>query len=219
METPALLNRHSLARSVVRTLHKGGSGKADLFLVDDGKRPFVWKDFGGKQRWTRFLGRIQIAREAAAYRWLEGVEGVPRLLGRPDPWSIAVEFVGDRRLADAPDVDPERLLFALRDLLSRVHARGVVHNDLRSRENLVLGPSGRIYMVDFAGAIRLKPGSWQHRFWFPILVSTDEAAYLRWKERLAPDTLSPEERASLVRFGRRRALWPFNRKGRRAGRP
>ena len=220
--TPAhrpALDREALSGAVVRILHQGGPNKADLVLVDVGEGPFVLKDFGRKGPWTRLLGRLQIAREVAAYRWLDGVAGVPRFLGRPDPWSLAIEYVRGLRLADASGVDVPRVLEALRDLLDRVHGRGVVHNDLRSRENLLLDPSGGLHVVDFAGAVRLRPGSWLHRSLFSILAHTDEAAFLRWKERLAPETLDAGERDFLARFARRRALWPFNRKRRRDATP
>lgn len=175
------------------------------------------KDFSAKGRLTRWLGRFLVSRESAAYRALSGVEGVPRFLGRVDPWSFAIEFVEGERLADAAIPNARETLARLRALLDALHRRGVVHNDLRSRENLLVDRSGRLFVVDFAGALRLEPGGWPYRRLFPTLKAADDAAYLRWKERLAPGTLTAEERAAARRFARVRALWPFNRK-RRKGR-
>lgn len=215
---PEALSRERIARGEVRVLHRGGRDKADLLLVDVGDGPFVLKDFSAKGRLTRWLGRIQISRESAAYRALAGVEGVPRFLGRVDPWSLAIEYVEGERLADAPIRDASVVLARLRALIDRIHERGVVHNDLRSRENLLVDRARRLFVVDLAGALRLKPGGFAHRFLFPLLETADEAAYLRWKERLAPGAFTAEERAAARRFARFRALWPFNRKRRKGGR-
>lgn len=215
MRTLEALTRERIPEATLRVLHQGGPDKADLLLLDLGEGPFVLKDFAGKGRWTRALGRIQISREAAAYGWLEGVAGVPRLLGILDRHALAIEHVDGERLADAPIEDAAEVLGRLRELVDRLHARGVVHNDLRSRENLLVDGGGRLFVVDLAGALRLRPGGILHRLLFPALSAADEAAYLRWKERLAPGTFTPEERARLRRFARFRRLWPFNRKRRR----
>jgi tRNA A-37 threonylcarbamoyl transferase component Bud32 len=212
---PGAPSRERIAQGDVRVLHRGGRDKADLLLVDLGDGPFVLKDFSAKRRLARWLGRIQVARESAAYRWLAGVEGVPGFFGRVDPWSLAIEYVEGERLADAPISDAESVLVRLRALIDRLHERGVVHNDLRSRENLLLDRSGRIFVVDLAGALRLRPRGFAHRVLFRVLEAADEAAYLRWKERLAPASVTAEERAAARRFARLRALWPFNRKRRK----
>lgn len=212
---PEALSRERIARGTVRVLHRGGREKADLLLVDVGEGPFVLKDFSAKGWFTRWLGRIQISRESAAYRALAGVEGVPRFLGRVDPWCLAIEYVEGERLADAPIPDANVVLARLRAVIDRLHERGVVHNDLRSRENLLVDRARRLVVVDLAGALRLKPGGFAHRLLFPLLETADEAAYLRWKERLAPGAFTAEERAAARRFARIRALWPFNRKRRK----
>ncbi len=173
------------------------------------------KDFSAKGPLARWLGRIQIARESAAYRLLAGVEGVPRFLGRVDPWSLAIEYVEGERLADAPIPDANDVLARLRSLIDRLHERGVVHNDLRSRENLLVDRARRLFVVDLAGALFLKPGGIAHRLFFPFLEVADEAAYLRWKGRLAPGAFTADERAADRRFARLRVLWPFNRKPRK----
>lgn len=215
---PGALSRERIAGGAVRILHRGGRDKADLLLVDLGQGPFVLKDFSAKGTLTRWLGRIQVARESAAYRRLAGVEGVPRFLGRVDPWSLAIEYVEGERLPDAPIPNAGEILARLRALLDGLHRRGVVHNDLRSRENLLVDRGGRLFVVDLAGALHLEPGGWAHRMLFPALQAADEAAYLRWKERLAPGTLTSGERAAARRFARVRAFWPFNRKRRKDGR-
>ena len=188
-----------------------------LVVAVDGGSVIV-KDFAGRGRFVRRLGRLQIRREAAAYRWLHGVTGVPAFVGRVDPFALAIERIDGEQLAFAslrPE-DRPRLVAELRAILDAIHARGVVHNDLRGRENVLLRRDGRLAVVDFAGAMRLRPGGIAHRMFFHLLAITDEAAFLKWKGLIAPGSYTGEDQAFLRRFERWRALWPFNLKRRKA---
>jgi predicted Ser/Thr protein kinase len=211
--------REEIERSTVGFLKKGAAEKADLRLVDTGGKVVVVKDFAEKPWWGRLLGRVQIRREAAAYRWLEGEPGIPRLIGRVDALAIAIERVEGEQLAFAASRVSEgaRHLAKLRALIDRLHARGVVHNDLRGRENVLLRGDGEIVVVDLAGALRLRPGGLAHRVFFDLFALADETAFLKWKDLLAPGPYTLTEQAYLARHRRWRALWPFNRKRARAG--
>ena len=74
--------RADLEGGDVRTLQSGGRTKADLLVVDLGHGPLVVKDFRHKPTWVRWIGRLQIARECKAYRWLGPMPGLPRFAGR-----------------------------------------------------------------------------------------------------------------------------------------
>lgn len=197
---------------------RGVGGKADVLVVDAGDGPMIVKDFAPRAAWARLLGAIQIAREARAYRHLQGVEGVPRLIGTIDRCALAIERIPGERLAFAtlPPGRGSALVATLRRILDGIHARGVVHNDLRGRENVLLRDDGSLAIVDFAGAMRLAPGGLMHRLVFAKLAVADEAAFLKWKGMLAPGTYTPDELRALARFERWRALWPFNPKRRKA---
>ena len=178
----------------------------------------IVKDFAGRSPWVRRLGRLQIRREAAAYRRLEGVFGVPAFVGRIDPLALAIERIDGERLAFAaiaPEEGPRHVL-ELRAILDAIHARGVVHNDLRGRENVLLRRDGGLAVIDFAGAMYLRPGGIAHRLFFRLLSVADEAAFLKWKGMIAPGSYTREDEAFLRRFERWRALWPFNPKRRKA---
>lgn len=206
--------RDEIAGATVEIMLKGGSTKADLLVVDIGEGPMVVKDFAGKAWWVRLLGRIQISREYHAYRWLDGMSGVPALIGRVDRLAIAIAQVEGRRLAYAPETRDrgEEFVVKLRTLIDRMHGRGLAHLDLRGRENLLLRPDGELVIVDLAGAQWLRPGSLAHRLFFPILAYPDETAFVKWKEMLTPGKLTPKERALAKRFDRLRPFWPFNKK-------
>ena len=178
--------------------------------MDLGEGPLVVKDFASKPWPWRLLGRLQVGREAAAYRHLEGEPGIPRFLGRVDAHAIAIERIEGHRLAFAPDRFERGAWYVagLREIVARMHARGLVHNDLRGRENVLVRADGSLVVVDLAGALRLDP---RGRL-FRLFAAADEAALLKWKALLAPGTFTPEEAAFLERFARWRRLWPFNRK-------
>jgi serine/threonine protein kinase len=211
------LRREELAGAIVGVIKQGGPWKADLVLADLGGGPVVVKDFAGKSPLTRWLGRIQIAREAGAYRWLAGAEGIPTFVGRIDEYALAIEWVDGEELSQASGARGRELELVdrLRAIVRGFHARGLVHNDLRGRENVLLTKSGDLRVVDFAGALRLRPGGVLHRLLGRPLGLADESAVLRWKERLAPESLTLQEREFLERYKRYRWLWPFNRKRRR----
>ncbi|GAB4368348.1 MAG: hypothetical protein Kow0062_01450 [Acidobacteriota bacterium] len=209
------LTRDVLEAGRVDDLVRGGWTKADLWRArtPDG-RLVVVKDFAAKSALIRLWGRLQVSREVAALEALAGVDGVPRVLARPDAWALVLEYIDGtelRLLAGRPDLP--RLLAGLRAVIDRTHARGVIHNDLRGRENvLVEHGSDRVVVIDWAGAVRLPPGTLRHRILFPLLRLVDEGAFLKWKRMMLPESLTERDRRFLARFEAVRRLWPFNRK-------
>jgi serine/threonine protein kinase len=189
-----------------------------VLVVDVDGGSVIVKDFAPRGRWVRGLGRLQIRREAEAYRWLAGVVGVPAFVGRVDPLALAIEWIDGERLAFASlrPGEGSRCVVALRAILDAIHERGVIHNDLRGRENVLLRRDGGLAVVDFAGAIRLRPGGLAHRLFFRLFAVADEAAFLKWKGMIAPGSYTAEDEAFLRRFERWRVWWPFNPKRRKA---
>jgi hypothetical protein len=214
-----LPRRIDLDGAGVETIHAGRSVKARLLRLDLGEGPMVVKDFGDKSWWVRLIGRLQIRMEQRAYRRLEGVEGVPRFFGRVGPYALAIEYVDGRPLGMLPDLTrdgPERFR-RLMLIVSEIHVRGVVHWDLRARRNVLIRSDGRIFVVDFAGAMSFRPGGWPHRLLFRRFRSTDDSAILKWKQILEAGPLTEQENAFVQRHRRWRRWWIFNRKG--GGRP
>ena len=215
---PRCPTRGEIDSGVSAVVVRGVGAKADVVVVDVDGGSVIVKDFAGRAPWMRVLGRVQLRREAAAYRWLEGVSGVPAFVGRIDAWALAIERIEGERLAFAELAaeDGLRHLAQLRSILDAIHARGVVHNDLRGRENVLLRRDGGLAVIDFAAAIRLRPGGIAHRLFFRLFAATDEAAFLKWKGMIAPGSYTPTDEAFLRRFERWRRLWPFNPKRRKA---
>jgi hypothetical protein len=210
-------SRGDLEASPCRIFHQGGPTKADLLEVELPDGAVIVKDFSGKRWWVRWLGRLQIRREYRAYRWLGAIRGIPRLLGLVDAHALAIEKVEGEQLALAGNryTEADSHLRRLRECLDRIHDAGVAHMDFRGRENVLVRPDGQIVVVDFAGAVCLRPGGLAHRILFRWLVIPDETGYLKWKVLLRPDSITPEEKRFIEKTGRLRKLWIFNPKKRK----
>lgn len=194
---------------------RGGPTKADLWTaaLPDG-RVVVVKDFAAKAWPIRVWGRLQVAREVRFLALLQDLPEVPRLVGRVGKEAFAMERIeGEPLYLRPPGAQWRPQLAALRRALDAVHARGVVHNDLRGRENVHLRLDGSIVILDWAGAARLVPGGIAHRALFPSWKMIDDAAFVKWKQMLDPDSLTDGDRDLVRRFRAWRRLWPFNRKG------
>jgi predicted Ser/Thr protein kinase len=152
----------------------------------DGQR-LVVKDFAPRGPLVRaFLGPRIAAREARAYQALEGHPAVPRFLGWIDPLAFAVEYRPgqrmSRRLATAL---PAEFLPRLEVALREMHARGVVHLDLRHRSNLLLAEDGSPVLIDFGSAVCFRPGGLGARLLLPLLARVDLGALAKWRRKLA----------------------------------
>jgi hypothetical protein len=201
-------------------LVRGGAWKADLWTAAlPGGFRVVVKDFRAKSRLARLWGRIQVRREARTLRLLEGRHAVPRLISSPGRHTLVLEFKEGVPISRSGGRG-RAAVRAMRAALDAVQEIGIVHNDLRGRDNVLVGAPGRgVVLVDWAGAVHLPPGTLRHRLLFGCLRLVDEAGYLKWKSALDPGALSRAEERFLARFDRVRWLWPFNRKrrSRRAG--
>ena len=196
----------------------GGPTKVDLLTLDLGDGPMVIKDFGRKAWWVRLIGRVQIRREWQAYRWLGSVPGIPGLIGRIDPYALAVEKIDGQPLGLSQDRfsrEGGQCFLRLQAILERLHATGLVHWDLRAQDNVIIRPDGELYVVDLAAAFRLRPGGLPHRLLFGLLTGPDRSALLKWKKRLKAGPYTEEEQAFLRRHRLLRDLWIFNRRHRK----
>lgn len=188
--------------------------KARVYRDTREGRPAVVKTFrdGGPLR--RLVGRLLTAREARAYEALAGLPGVPRLLDRPDPHTLVLEWVDGEELGYAPDRERRglRVYPRLVAAVEAIHARGVAHGDLRSRHNVLVTAADTVFVVDFAGAVRADRGGIVGRWLFRRLAAVDRSALLKWKEVLRAGPYSEAEEAALHRFRRWRGVWFLNRK-------
>jgi hypothetical protein len=180
-------------------LLKRGEGMAhpDVWAVPgaDGV-PQVWKSWGRRPALERAtLGRILAAREARALALLAGIDGVPRLLGRPHPWTVAMTLLDAEPLSSKPDPLITREFFDhLWRMIEAMHQRGLTHGDVRLHNILrSRGTPVRPLLIDFTQS--LVPLASVRG----ILRRTDRLKYLQLKARLLPHALSEGEQAELAR--------------------
>ena len=143
-----------------------------------------------------WLGKLGAAYEAAVLRQVDDLDGVPRFRGRPDPWSVAHEFVPgeplhrDSRVSD--DFFPRFL-----ELLRKIHGRGIAYVDLEKARNILCGDDGRPYLIDFQTAFyvprRLLGETTLCRFLRERLQRADLYHAMKHYRRVRPDRLTAEE--------------------------
>lgn len=207
------MNDLGLSRAAAESRRTGAprrrAFKADCWVLDVGGRRVFVKDYARTTwafRWT--LGRLQLRREARAYRALAGLPFVPRCFGRLDGDALLIEQVDgvplthEARARMAPDFF-ERLNAAI----DAVHARGILHNDLRHRRNILVGEDGGPRLVDFASSVYLGGGG-PRRLLLHWLRFLDRSAAIKWKWRHAPKQLTESERGWYRRYLWLRRLWP-----------
>jgi RIO-like serine/threonine protein kinase len=156
-----------------------------LLVETDGGRVVV-KDFAPRKPWVRrWLAPFLLAREERAYQRLEGVEAVPRLIGRVDRNALIIEYrpgvLLSRSLAGRL---PAEFLADLERAIDEMHRRGVVHLDLRHRSNILAGEDGRPVVIDFASALRFDAATISGRALVALFGWIDRRALDKWRVRL-----------------------------------
>lgn len=181
-------SRADLGSRTLSVLNRGSLGNPDVLLVEESGRRVVVKDFAPRAAWVRAtLGRWITAREARAWRALDGHPAVPRFLGAIDALAFAVEYRPGRRMSrELAGSVPEDFLERLSDAVDEMHRRGVAHLDLRHRSNVLVDAEGRPVLIDFGSAMTFRSGSLASRWLLPLLARIDRAALEKWRVRLSP---------------------------------
>lgn len=110
-----------------------------------------------------------------------------------------------------PPADLPPGIFAdLLALVDAMHARGVVHLDLRQRKNVLIDSEGRAALIDFASSMHFSRDGRVFR----LMKLVDRTAVLKLKNRVTPADVTEEEKEALRSFDRMRKFWviKFRRK-------
>jgi hypothetical protein len=163
-----------------------------------------------------WIGKLLTRREVRMYRLLQGMAGVPRLVGTIGRNAFLHEFVPGRPLRRDDHV-PDAFFDQLADMIGKLHARHMAYVDLNKRENVLLGDDGRPYLIDFQIALHLPPTGWRRlrpvQWFLRRFQHGDRYHFLKHKRRLRPDLLTAQERAEVEH------LSPWIRLHRRLTRP
>jgi hypothetical protein len=203
----APLTRRSFLAAPRVLLNRGRYGNATVWRVtgDDGGE-WVVKDFSGcpwPLRWT--LGRWLAGHECRVLQHLQGIAGVPAAPFRLDALALGYRYIPGQPLRLCPRGSCGRDFFErLEALVGAIHARGIVHLDLRNGRNHLVGEDGRPALIDFQSAVatRRLPRRWRR-----ILERVDfSGVYKHWLLH-DPEGLGPEREATLLWQIRNRGWW------------
>jgi predicted Ser/Thr protein kinase len=142
-------------------------------------------------------GLLAIKREQRVYEKLRHIEGVPRSYGLIDGQYLVLQHVEGKSLRDAESSLSDRTRFYddLRATIEAIHRAGVAHGDLKRKDNILVGPEERPYVIDF-GIARLEEDgtSWWSRWLYDWFKQSDYNAWVKLKYRRRFGDLSPADR-------------------------
>ena len=143
------------------------------------------------------LGRMALRSEAETYRRLAGIPGIPRFHGLIDGCLLIEHIDGPSfRRAEESLRDRDRFFALLLETLEAMHTTGVAHGDLKRKDNILVGPGERPYVIDFGIAWRTDADAprWR-RAVFEKVRQMDLNAWVKLKYRRNFDALAPEDAA------------------------
>lgn len=197
-----------IERSTQRLLGKQGPLRPTVRLLRTDGRLHVAKDYRActpLYRWT--VGAWNLRRERAALERLAGLDGFPAIEARVGRWILVMSHLAGKDLGKTKKRRQTPAFFdELMSLVEAMHARGVVHLDLRQRRNILVRPGRHPAILDFGSALCLRPSSRLAR----TLGRIDRSGVLKYKVRANPGGLSRSEARALRKVERRRKLWPFS---------
>jgi RIO-like serine/threonine protein kinase len=187
------LDRQPLKRDLLGTVTRLHDPASQRACVERDTTPATW--------WLRWLARRLAAREARALEALRRIPGVPRI----EAWDghrLRRTWLPGAPMHRSPPASHGYFRDALR-LLRRLHAAGVLHNDLAKEPNWLVTPEGSAALVDFQLAMRPR----RRGRVFRALAYDDLRHLLKHKRRYFPERLTRRQLAILRRRSAISALW------------
>lgn len=169
------------------------SNQGTVLLFDEGGPAYVLKVAMGRGPVLR-LRRATLEREHAAYRLLDGLQGIPRCYGMLENRYLVLDFIRGTPYRDAKILDRDVWFAQLLEIIRGCHARGVAHGDLKNKSNLMSDAEGRPCLIDFGATALYKEGFHpiNHRF-YRFLCQLDLNAWVKHKYHGRFEGLSPED--------------------------
>jgi hypothetical protein len=187
-----------------RRLAGRNSTKADVLLYRLDGLDVAVKDYGPRPFLIRnTVGRFLIRRESHAYAAAAGISGLPSFLGRLGPYSLALQYVDARPLAEDDRPRDDAFFDGLDAVVGELHTRGIALGDLHHGDVLVTAGDD-LYIVDLATAwVAGESAGPVRRAIFRRLCDLDRVAAARMRARWTGG--DPDKAAASV--GRSIAAW------------
>lgn len=176
-----------------RVLARGYQGV--VYLVDGPAGPVIVKKASGRGL-LRAARRVMLRREHAIYQRLAGVAGVPGCRGLKPDGQLMLEFIRGSSLREAqPEpAQRERFFADLLALILALHGAGVAHGDLKRKDNILIGPGNRPYLIDFGTAVAAGPGAGPvRRLLFRQMCRVDLNAWFKLKYQRQGAKMDPAD--------------------------
>lgn len=166
-------------------LSAGYQGSVYLYSAEVAGQPrrYVIKQ-AAHGRFTGWLHRWLLRREARAYAMLAGVPGVPHSSGLLDGEWLVLDYIEGWSLHAARDrlIKPAAFYQRLHDIIRECHAAGVAHGDLKRKDNVLVTADEKPWIIDFGTAV-LRDGGWLERRLFPLVCRMDHNAWIKARYR------------------------------------
>ena len=150
-----------------------------------------------------WIGVWLTRREVRLYRLLQGMPGVPRLIGTVGRNGFLHDYVPGHPLARDEQVS-DTFFDELLAMIAELHAREMAYVDLNKRQNILIGDDGRPYLIDFQISLHLPPIGWRRlrpvRWLLARCQQADRYHCLKHKRRLRPDLLTDSQRTEVERI-------------------
>ncbi len=199
--------REDMARAPMKLLRDGRVANAVVTRVEVGGRFWTVKDFSSRPWWVRtFIAPFLLKRELAILDRLRGVEGVSQESFRIDRTAMAVLFMEGANIGREPARVTPLYLESFEKLLRTMHARGVVHLDVRGTGNVMIRPDGSPGLIDFQASLYT---GWMPEFLRRLLEDFDMSGALKKWLQFQPDAMGEERRRELERINGLRKFWIF----------
>lgn len=200
--------RKDLATGEVKIISKGRWGNADLYQFSCDGTLWMVKDFLPcppviRKTW----GRLMVQRELGAMQTLKGIDGIPKDPFLLDRFAVCYRFIPGGTLKETrPEKIPDDFFFLLEALVKKMHARNLVHLDIRNRRNILITTENKPALLDFQSSLNLQNTPRPlHKIMKDIDIS---GVYKIWSKK-KPESLGPARRAHLESLNKKRFLWFF----------
>lgn len=189
-----------------RTYRRASIFKHDFFAATalyTGQHGKIIVKFGRRVRFLglpmAWIGRLLVGHEARIYAMVDGIQGIPRFIGRWRDNAFAHEFVEGHELTRWEFVNDD-FFSRLTELIEQVHRRDIAYVDMEKRENILVGDDGRPYLIDFQISWHVPPNrggrTWPARLVLRMLQDADDYHLLKQRRRHRPDLMTPAETAA-----------------------
>ena len=186
-------------------LSQGRWANAVLYLFHKNGGTWVVKDFRPRSVFVReSVGTLLTWREMRGLDRIAGIPGVPADAFRLDRHALAYRYVQGASLARPGAAQPTEFYAALERLLQQVHARGIVHLDVRNARNILVDREARPMLLDFQSHLGTR---WLPRRLRELVELFDlSGVYKHWAGG-RPESLGERRAEVLKKMNRWRRLW------------